>query len=147
MTPRLRNPFKAAPDGIKAMMAVEASIKASGLEHSLLELMKLRASQINGCANCVNLHAGLLRKEGVSEERIQNVVVWWEATCFDDREKAALAWTDAVTLVADTRVPDDVYDRVAARFDEKELCDLTFAICTINFHNRLAVAFRRVPGS
>jgi AhpD family alkylhydroperoxidase len=138
---------KIGAESWRALGALARTVEEGGLPHSLIELVKLRASQINGCANCVNLHANTLRKEGVSEERIQNVVVWWEATCFDEREAAALAWADAVTLVAETRVPDDVYERVAARFTEKELSDLTFAICTINFHNRLAVAFRRVPGS
>jgi len=138
---------KIGAESWRALGALARTVDAGGLPHGLIEMVKLRASQINGCANCVNLHANTLRKEGVSEERIQNIVVWWEAACFDEREMAALAWTDAVTLVAETRVPDDVYDRVAAQFDEKELSDLTFAICTINVHNRLAVAFRRVPGS
>lgn len=138
---------KIGAESWRALGALARTVDDGTLPHSLIELVKLRASQINGCANCVNLHANTLRKEGVSEEQIQNVVVWWEATCFDEREMAALAWTDAVTLVAETRVPDDVYNQVAAVFDEKELCDLTFAICTINVHNRLAVAFRRVPGS
>ena len=118
-----------------------------GLDLALLELVKLRASQINGCANCVNLHANRLREEGQSEERIQNVVVWWEASCFDARETAAFAWTEAVTLVSETRVPDDVYERVCAHISEQEVIDLTYAICAINTYNRLAVAFRRAPGS
>lgn len=121
--------------------------KESSLGHVLVEMVKLRASQINHCAHCVNMHANLLRKEGQSEERIQSVVVWEEALCFSSREKAALAWTEAVTLVAETGVPDSVYERVRAEFSEQELVDLTFAITTINAHNRLAVAFRRVPGS
>jgi AhpD family alkylhydroperoxidase len=116
--------------------------KTCGLEHNLIELVKLRSSQINGCANCVNLHAGILRKLGESEERIQLVVAWGEATCFSEREKAALAWAEAVTLVADTHVPDAVYEQAHRHFSEKELVDLTFAIVTINAHNRLAVAFR-----
>lgn len=119
----------------------------SGLDQPLMELAKLRASQINGCVHCVNLHAGMLRKLGTSEERLQNVVVWWEATCFDDREKAALAWTEAVTLVADSRVPDDVFQRAHGQFTDQELVALTYVIVTINAYNRLAVAFRRVPGS
>ena len=93
------------------------------------------------------MHANLLRKEGESEERIQSVIVWDEAMCFSAREKAALAWTEAVTLVADTGVPDAVYERAQSQFSEQELVDLTLAITTINAHNRLAVAFRRVPGS
>ena len=121
--------------------------KKGPLGHVLIELVKLRASQINHCAHCVNMHANLLRKEGESEERIQSVVVWEEATCFTAREKAAFAWTESVTLVAETGVPDAVYEQARAQFNERELVDLTLAITTINAHNRLAVAFRRVPGS
>jgi AhpD family alkylhydroperoxidase len=113
----------------------------------LPELVNLRASQINGCANCLNLHANRLRKAGESENRIQNVVVWWEAPCFGEREKAALAWTESVTLVSETHVPDDAFERVSQHFSEQEVIDLTYAICTINAYNRLAVSFRRVPGS
>ena len=121
--------------------------KKSSLGSVLVELVKLRASQINHCAHCVNMHANLLRKEEESEERIQSVIVWDEAKCFSAREKAALAWTEAVTLVADTGVPDAVYERARSQFSEHEMVDLTLAITTINAHNRLAVAFRRVPGS
>ena len=121
--------------------------KNSSLGHVLIELVKLRASQINHCAYCVNMHANLLRKEGENEERIQNVVVWEEATCFSARERAALAWTESVTLVAETGVPDPTYALARAQFNERELVDLTTAIAIINAHNRLAVAFRRVPGS
>ena len=131
----------------RALGAMAQTADQGSLSHELLELVKLRASQVNGCANCVDLHAGRLRESGESEQRIQMVVVWWEAECFSEQEKAALAWTEAVTLVAESRVPDDVYDRVCGQFGEKEIADLTFAICTINVHNRLAVAFRRVPGS
>lgn len=121
--------------------------KKGSLGHVQIELVKLRASQINHCAHCVNMHANLLRKEGESEERIQSVVVWEEATCFSAREKAAFAWTESVTLVAETGVPDAVFERARSQFNEQELVDLTLAITTINAHNRLAVAFRRVPGS
>jgi AhpD family alkylhydroperoxidase len=138
---------KIGADKWRDLGTLAATIDKGSLSRALLELVKLRASQINGCANCVNLHANRLRAAGETEDRIQNVVVWWEATCFDTRENAALAWTDAVTLVAETHVPDDVYARVAEQFNESELTDLTFAICTINTHNRLAVAFRRAPGS
>lgn len=131
----------------RALGALAKTVDGGSLPHALLELVKLRASQINGCANCVNLHASRLREAGESEERIQMVVVWWEAPCFTARERAALAWTDAVTNVAETRVPDVLYAEVSEQFGENELVELTFAICTINVHNRLAVAFRRVPGS
>lgn len=137
---------KLSPEGYRLLGKLSASTRDSGLDLNILELVKLRASQINGCANCLNLHANKLRQTGETEERLQNVVIWWEATCFSEREQAALAWTEAVTLVADSRVPDDVYERARASFGEKELVDLTFAICTINAHNRLAVAFRRAPG-
>jgi AhpD family alkylhydroperoxidase len=133
--------------GLQLLGQLSELSKTDSLGRNLIELVKLRASQINHCANCVNMHANLLRKEGESEERIQNVVVWEEATCFNAREKAAFAWTESVTLVADTGVPDDVYEQVRAQFNEQELVDLTLAITTINAHNRLAVAFRRVPGS
>ena len=138
---------KIGAESWRALGALAQTVDQGTLSHELLELVKLRASQVNGCANCVNLHANRLREAGESEDRIQMAVVWWEAACFSDREKAALAWTDAVTLVAETRAPDEVYDRVAAHFSGKELADLTFAVCTINVHNRLAIAFRRAPGS
>jgi len=131
----------------RALSNLAQTVDNSSLPKTLIEMIKFHASQINGCANCVNLHANLLRQEGESEERIQNIVVWWEATCFSEREKSALAWTDAVTKVSETRVPDDIFERVSQHFTDRELSDLTFAICTINFHNRLAVAFRREPGS
>ncbi|MHA1108531.1 MAG: carboxymuconolactone decarboxylase family protein [Alphaproteobacteria bacterium] len=135
-----------APEGYGALGHLSAYNRECGLDPTLVELVKLRASQINGCANCVNLHAGKFRSAGASEERLQNVVVWWEADCFSAREQAALAWTEAVTLVTEGRVSDDVYERAQSQFDDKELVDLTIAICTINAHNRLAIAFRRPPG-
>ena len=133
--------------GVKLLGELSQLGKKSSLGHILIELVKLRASQINHCAHCVNMHANALRKAGESEERIQSVVVWEEATCFSSRERAALEWTQSVTLVAETGVPDEVYELVREEFNEQELVDLTLAIITINAHNRLAVAFRRVPGS
>ena len=134
-------------DGWRALSGLAALSDTGSLDKILVELVKLRASQINGCANCVNLHANRLRETGQSEERIQNLVVWQDAACFDTREQAALAWTESVTLVAESHVPDDVFERVCQHFSEQEIIDLTYAVCTINVHNRLAVAFRRVPGS
>lgn len=134
-------------DGWQALGGLSALTDKGSLDKGLVELVKLRASQINGCANCVNLHANRLREAGKSEECIQNLVVWWDASCFDEREKAALAWTESVTLVSESQVPDDVYEGVCQQFSEQEVIELTYAICTINIHNRLAVAFRRVPGS
>ena len=138
---------KFSKDGYQLLGQLSKIGKTGSLGLVLIELVKLRASQINHCAFCVNMHADILRKEGQSEERIQSVVVWEEARCFTEREAAAFAWTEAVTLVAETGVPDDVYKRAKSQFDEQELVDLTYAITTINAHNRLAVAFRRVPGS
>ena len=134
-------------DGWKRLGQLSQYGRDCGLDEQLTELVKLRASQINGCAHCVNMHVEILRNIGESEERIQNLVVWWEATCFTDQEKAALAWAEAVTLVADSRVPDDVFLQARGQFTDQELVDLTYVIITINAHNRLAVAFRRVPGS
>lgn len=134
-------------EGFGILGTLSKYVRDSGLEVSLIELIKLRASQINGCANCVELHANTLRKLGESEERLQSVVVWWESPEFSEREKAALAWCESVTLVSESRVPDDVFDRATAQFTDEELVDLTLGIITINGHNRLAVAFRRAPGS
>lgn len=138
---------KLAAEPWKKLGELAATDDNGTLGRDLLELVKLRASQINGCANCIDLHANRLRKAGTSEKRLQLVVAWREADCFTDRERAALEWTEAVTLVADSHVEDAVYAAASAQFDEVELAHLTFAICVINTHNRLAVAFRRVPGS
>jgi AhpD family alkylhydroperoxidase len=138
---------KLAPDAIKILGALSEYGRSCGLDARLVELVKLRASQINGCANCVQLHANTLRKLGEREARLQLVVVWREAPCFDARERAALDWAEAVTLVADSEVPDAVFAAARTAFSDKELVDLTVALVTINAHNRLAVAFRRVPGS
>ena len=112
-------------DGWRALGSLAKLTDQCSLDHALIELVKLRASQVNGCANCVNLHANRLREAGQSEDHIQNVVVWWESECCDEREKAALAWTEAVTLVSETRVPDDAYQRVCQYFSEEEIIDLT----------------------
>jgi AhpD family alkylhydroperoxidase len=139
--------MKTAPDGYKAMSALENYVRQSGLEHSLLELVKTRASQINGCAFCLDMHTKDARAAGETEQRLYTLSAWEETPFFTDRERAALAWTEAVTRVADTQVPDDVFERVRQQFTEKELADLTLAIVTINGWNRLAIAFRKVPGS
>lgn len=142
MTPRLQNPFKAAPDAIKAMMAVEASIRASGLEHGLLHLVKLRASQINGCAFCIHMHATEARKGGESEMRLYMLNAWRESTLYDERERAALAWTEALTLLADTGAPDADWELVKRNFTEAEQVNLTLLIGSINLWNRLQVGLR-----
>lgn len=138
--------YKSAPDAIKAMLGVEKYVTSCGLESSLLNLVKLRASQINGCAYCVDMHSAEAVKEGDSERRIHSVVVWRESPFFNTRERAALAWTEAVTLLSESHVPDDIYNEVLTCFHEKELVDLTMAIIAINSWNRLAVSFRKLPG-
>ena len=134
-------------EGFRILGTLSKYVHDCGLEVSLIELVKLRASQINGCANCVELHGNTLRKLGESDKRLQSLVVWWESPEFSEREKSALAWCESVTLVAESRVPDDVFARAKAQFTDKELVDLTLGIVTINGHNRLAVAFRRTPAS
>ena len=137
---------KVAPEGMKALLALGKYAHDSGLEKSLIELVYMRASQINGCAFCLDMHGKILRRDQVDVDKLLQLPVWCESPQFSEREKAALAWAEAVTEVADSRVPDDVYARARAQFSEKELVDLTLAITTINAHNRLAIAFRREPG-
>ena len=144
MTPRVKNPFKTAPDGIKALVALEASIKASGLEQGLLELVKLRASQLNGCAFCIHMHATDARARGESEMRLYMLNAWRESPLYTDRERAALAWTDALTLLATTGAPDADYDLVKSEFTESEQVNLTLLIGAINLWNRLQVGLRAV---
>lgn len=141
-TPRIPNAFKFMPDGLKAMMAVEASVRAGGLEHSLLELVKMRASQINGCAFCILLHATDARAHGETEMRLYLLNAWRESSLYSPRERAALAWTEVLTLVAETGAPDADYAALAAQFTEAEQVQLTLAIGAINLWNRLQVGFR-----
>jgi AhpD family alkylhydroperoxidase len=143
MQPRL-NPYKAAPDLLKALGALEASVQASGLEPSLIELVKIRASQINGCAYCIHMHTKDARARGESEERIYLLDAWRESPFYSDRERAAFAWTEAVTLVSQTRVPDAVYEHARQSFSEEELVKLTMLVVTINAWNRIAISFRSV---
>ncbi len=142
MTPRLDNPFKAAPDVMKAMMNLEMTIRSSGLDHGLLHLVKLRASQINGCAFCIHMHATEARKDGDTEMRLYMLNAWRESSLYSDRERAALAWTEALTLVAQTGAPDADFDLVKAQFTPAEQVGLTMAIGAINTWNRLQVGFR-----
>ena len=144
MTPRM-NFMQAAPDTVKALMALEAQIQGSGLEQSLIELVKTRASQINGCAFCINMHTFDARKHGETEQRLYLLNAWREAPVYSERERAALAWTEAVTLIADTHAPDDLYADVRKHFSEAETVNLTMLIATINAWNRLAISFRSVP--
>jgi AhpD family alkylhydroperoxidase len=131
---------------LKAMYGLETYLHGCGLEKSLLELVKLRVSQINGCAFCIDMHTKDARARGESEQRLYLLDAWREAPFYTDRERAALEWAEAVTLVADTHVPDDVFERARAQFEESELVDLTLAVVAINGWNRLNVAFRNVPG-
>jgi AhpD family alkylhydroperoxidase len=145
MAERLNYP-KASPEGSRAMYALEMFVKNSGLDHSLLELIKLRVSQINGCAFCVDMHWKDARAEGETEERLYMLSAWGEATVYSAKERAALALAESVTLVSQTHVPDDVYNEAKKHFTETELVDLVLAIVTINGWNRLAITFRSEPG-
>ncbi|QPF85870.1 carboxymuconolactone decarboxylase family protein [Bradyrhizobium genosp. L] len=143
MKPRM-NFYQAAPETIKALVAVENQISASGLEQSLIELVKTRASQINGCAYCINMHTDDARKHGETEQRLYLLNAWRESPLYSDRERAALAWTEALTLVAKTHAPDADYDAVHAQFSDTELVNLTTLIGAINAWNRIAIGFRAV---
>lgn len=142
MTPRLPNPFKSAPETVKAMLALSTTVAAGGLEPSLLELVKIRASQINRCAFCLHMHTTDARKLGETEMRIYMLDAWRESSLYTDRERAALAWTEALTLVAQTGAPDADYELLKAHFTEGEQVNLTFAIGVINTWNRVQVGFR-----
>ena len=135
-----------APEAAKAMYALGSYLAGSGLEHGLLELVKIRASQINGCAFCIDMHTKDARAGGETEQRIYALNAWRETPFFSDRERAALSWTEAVTRIGDG-VPDELYAEVRPLFSEKELVDLTWAVAAINAWNRVAISFRSVPGS
>ncbi len=141
------NYFKAAPDAYKAMSGLEAYLHSCGLEEGLLHLIKLRASQINGCAFCLDMHSKDLRAIGETEQRLYTLDAWRECPWFTDRERAALAWTEALTLITQGHVPDAVYEEARRQFNEKELTDLSIAITTINAWNRLSIAARATPGT
>ena len=136
---------KAAPDGYTAFSGVQAYVNKSGLEHALLELVKMRASQINGCAFCLAMHSADAVKAGERHERLHLLPAWRETQLYTPRERAALAWTEALTLVAGKDVPDDVYEEGRRHFSEQELVDLTYAVITINGWNRMCIAFRIPP--
>ena len=137
--------YKANPSAIKALLAVEERIGKSSLEKSLAELVRLRASQINGCAFCVDMHVTDARKGGETERRLATVVVWRETPFFTDRERAALEWTEALTLVSQNHVPDAVWEAVQPHFTEEEMVDLTLLVSSINTWNRFAIGFRKLP--
>lgn len=144
MEPRL-NFYKAGPDAMKALGALEQRIAKSGLEKPLVELVRLRASQINGCAYCIDLHTSDALKADENPRRLATVAVWHETPFFSERERAALAWTEAVTRVADTHVPEAVWDQLCPHFTPEEIVDLTLLVTTINAWNRFAIAFRKLP--
>jgi AhpD family alkylhydroperoxidase len=141
------NPFTASPKGYQAMAALQTFADACGIERPLLELVKMRASQINGCAYCLDMHSKDARALGESEQRLYALNAWQETPFFSERERAALEWTEAITLVSETHAPDEAYQRVAEQFSPEELANLTLAIATINSWNRLCIGFRVVPGS
>ena len=132
----------AAPGALKAVLGVQLYVNHCGLDHSLLELVKLRCSQINGCAFCVDMHARDARQQGETNQRLDAVAVWRESPLFTPRERAALAWCESVTLVSQDHVPDDLYHWVGRYFPGKALVDLTLAVLVINNWNRLSIAFR-----
>jgi len=146
MEPRI-DYLKAARGVYEAMLGLEKYLHQSGLDEALMDLVKLRASQINGCAYCIDMHWKDLRALGESEQRLYGLDAWEESPYYTDRERAAFQWTEAVTEIRDGHVPDEVYEKVRLQFTDKELADLTLAIVAINGWNRLAIAARSVPGT
>ena len=136
------NPFRVSPEAFKPMQDLEAQIQASGLEPLLIDLVKMRASQINGCGYCLHMHSKDARAQGETEARLYLLNAWEESSYYTPRERAALAWTDALTLVSTTRAPDAVYEELAAEFTDQEMVKLTLVITTINAWNRIAIGFR-----
>ena len=141
------DPRQAAPDAMQAMSALHRYVGQCGLDHKLLELVKLRASQINGCAWCIDMHTKELRADGESEQRLYLVSAWRECPFYSERERAALEWTEALTLLTQGNVSDEVFAAARQQFSEEELVKLTLAIVAINGANRINVAFRAVPGN
>jgi AhpD family alkylhydroperoxidase len=140
------NPQAIAPDGYKTMVALELYLHRSGLERPLIELVKLRASLINGCAFCIDMHTKDARAAGETEQRLYCLSAWRECPFYSDRERAALEWTEAVTLITYGHVPDEVFERVRGQFTDQELVNLNYAVVAINAWNRIAIPFRSVPG-
>lgn len=141
------NYSEVAPEALKAMHGLEKYVHGSGLERSLYELVKIRASQINGCAYCIDMHTKDARKAGETEQRLYALSAWRETPFYSPRERAALAWTESLTLISENEVPDSIYESVREQFDEKEIVALSMAIVAINGWNRLAIGFRTVPGT
>ena len=138
---------KVAPGALRAMYGLEKYLAGGSIETPLRELIKLRASQINGCAYCIDMHTKDARAAGETEQRLYGLDAWREAPYYSERERAALAWTEALTLIADNHVPDALYEQTRREFSEQELVDLTLAVVTINAWNRIAISFRSEPGS
>jgi len=143
MTPRL-NAFAAAPAPMKSWRDFSQGLLQTGLEASLMDLVVTRASQINGCAFCLDMHTADARKRGESEQRLYLLDAWRDSPLYSDRERAALAWTEALTLLAQTRAPDDVYEKLKAQFSDEEQVKLTLLIVAINGWNRINVGFRMI---
>ncbi|MEO7050038.1 MAG: carboxymuconolactone decarboxylase family protein [Rhodanobacter sp.] len=137
--------YKSSPEAIKAMIGLEQRVGKSSLEKPLVELVRLRASQINGCAYCMDTHAADARKAGEDNRRLATISAWRETPFFNDRERAALAWTEALTLISETHVPDDVWESVQPHFTPEQLTDLTLLVVAINGWNRFSIAFRKTP--
>ncbi|MGZ3314458.1 MAG: carboxymuconolactone decarboxylase family protein [Caulobacteraceae bacterium] len=144
MTTRI-NPYAAAPQLLDGLIQYARSVEAQGLEKSLLELVKIRASQINGCAICLHMHAEEARRQGESDDRILMLDAWHETGLYTSREKAALAWTEALTRLTESRAPDEAYEAAKAEFTDEELVKLTLMINVINSFNRLGVGFQVAP--
>jgi AhpD family alkylhydroperoxidase len=138
---------KVVPEAVKVLMPLERQVNKSGLGESLLNFVRLRASQINGCAYCIDMHSKDLRAMGETEQRIYELDAWRETPFYSERERAALAWTEAVTLISETHAPDEVYDEARKYFSESELVNLTLAVIAINSWNRLSISFRKTPGT
>lgn len=136
---------KDSPEAIKALMVLEMAVRKFSLERSLIELINLRSSQINGCAFCVDMHTADARKAGEAERRLSGVVVWRETPFFTPRERAALAWTEALTMISRHDVTDALYDELSVHFNAQELVELSVAITMINTWNRLGIAFQKMP--
>ena len=146
--PKQRIPYyRISSEGVENLQKLEVYIKNCGLEQGLIELVKLRTSQINGCAYCIDMHTKDARSRGESEQRLYGLSAWRETPYYSNRERAALTWAESVTRVSNDQVPDEIYDQVKEHFTEKELVDLTLAIIAINSWNRLAISFRTPAGS
>ena len=145
MEPRI-DYTKYSPNALHAMFSMEKHLKSSTIEEKLLHLIKLRASQINGCAYCIDMHSIDARAIGDTEQRLYALNAWRETPFFSPRERAALAWTESLTPVSQNHVPDELYEATRKEFSENEIVDLTYAVATINAWNRLAIATRAVPG-